>query len=241
MAQNFHGKGVEEFVGKNDDRDFRGQSPLVHGIVQRGRSRAFSRLLGRSVKTFSSVGGTARRPGEPWPQPLIEISLHRILRDRGRHSAFEKSRKHVPEPVPQFSGAFRQRVVQGVEKPGELFLRPGQHILGKQSAAGAELENFNLRGRAVCPPDFLELASQQASKDGVHVAGGVKVSRLAKLLGMARVVTPFGVVQTQIHITRKRNGTVVADFLFDDLAQAHKPVRWRSARSWGVRMNISTM
>ena len=32
-----------------------------------------------------------------------------------------------------------------------------------------------------------------------------------------------------------------ANLLFDDVAQAHKPVRWRSARSWGVRMNISTM
>jgi hypothetical protein len=48
-------------------------------------------------------------------------------------------------------------------------------------------------------------------------------------------------VETQFHVTRKRDGPALTDLLLDDEAQAHKPFRWRSARSWGVRMNISTM
>ncbi len=115
--------------------------------------------------------------------------------------------------------------MQGVEEFRKLLLRPGENVLGKEPAAGAEFENFNLGGRVQGPPYFFELARQQAAKDGVHVTRGVKVSGLAKLLGVARVVAQFGMVQTQLHVPRKRDGPVLAYFLFDDGAQAHKPFR----------------
>src|SRR4029077_17317045 len=106
---------------------------------------------------------------------------------------------------------------------------------------GDEFQNLYFRGGAQGPPYFLELARQQTSEDSVHVAGVIKAARLPELLGVARVVTQLGMVQAQLHVTRKRDRPVLTNFLFDDVAQAHKPVRCRSARSWGVRMNISTM
>ena len=115
--------------------------------------------------------------------------------------------------------------MQGVEEFRKLLLRPGENVLGKEPAAGAGFQNFNLGGRAQGPPYFFELARQKAAKNGVHVTRGVEVSGLAKLLGVARVVAQFGMVQTQLHVPRKRDRPMLAYFLFDDGAQAHKPFR----------------
>ena len=61
-----------------------------------------------------------------------------------------------------------------------------------------------------------------------------------ELLGVARVVTQVGMVEAKFHIAGKRNRSPLKDFLLDNLPQSHKPFRWRSMRSCGVRMNIST-
>jgi len=49
------------------------------------------------------------------------------------------------------------------------------------------------------------------------------------------------IVEAELHVTGKKNGTALADLLLDLLAQRiHNPFSLRSARSCGVRMNIST-
>src|SRR4029077_16823532 len=101
------------------------------------------------------------------------------------NTIFEIPGEHASELGPQFSRAFRQRVMRGAEEFRKLLLRPGKDILSKQSAAGTEFQNLYFRGRADGPPYFLELARQETSKDSMHVAGGIKVSRLPELLGVA--------------------------------------------------------
>jgi len=73
----------------------------------------------------------------------------------------------------------------------------------------------------------------------MHVTRSVEVASLTELLRGARIKTQFGMVKTQLHVARQWNGAALVDLLRNDLAQAHKPVRRRSARSCGVRMNIS--
>src|SRR3954454_9931043 len=149
--------------------------------------------------------------------------------------------KHAPEAVPQFGRLLGQRVVHRVKELRKLLLGPGEYILGKQPAARTEFQDFDLAGRAQGSPYFFKLSCQQPAEDCMDIAGSIKVSCLAKLFSVTRVVSKFRMVQTQFHVPRKRNRPVITNFLFDNLAETHKPFRWRSARSCGVRMNISTM
>ena len=53
----------------------------------------------------------------------------------------------------------------------------------------------------------------------MDVACGVEISGLAELLGISGIVAEFGMVEAEFHISREGNGAVLANFLFDLLAQ----------------------
>src|SRR5580704_2232252 len=129
------------------------------------------------------------------------------------------------QSLAQCPGAFRQRVMRRVKERWKLFLRPIQHILRKQSASWPEFQNLDTVRRSQRAPHLIELPGHQASEDRVYVARGVEVSGLAKLLGVARVVTEVRIVKAHLHIPRKRNGATLADFPFNFLTQGHKPSR----------------
>src|SRR5216683_3425218 len=110
----------------------------------------------------------------------------------------------------------------------KLLLRPVKNILREQSPPRSDFQNFNLRGRTEHTPDLFKLPRQKPSKHRVNVARSVKVTSLAELLRVARVIAQLGMVQAQLHVARKRNWPALVDLLFDDLAQAHRSLRWRS-------------
>src|SRR5580704_10108977 len=130
--------------------------------------------------------------------------------------------------------------MQGSKEIWKLLFRPIQHLLRKQSAAWAKFQNFNLLRRSQHPPHLVELPGQQPPEDRVHIARSVEISCLAELFSMAGVITELGIVEAHFHVPRKRNRPAFADFLLNFLSQSHRPFRRRSARSWGVRTNIST-
>ena len=73
----------------------------------------------------------------------------------------------------------------------------------------------------------------------MNIAGRIKISRLAEPFHISRVIAQLGIIETKLHVAREQNRPALVDFLLDFLAQGHSPFRWRSARSCGVRMNIS--
>src|SRR5208283_5141209 len=113
---------------------------------------------------------------------------------------------------------FLQRVYQGGEEVAKLFVRPIEHIAGEQATAGAEFEDFDLRWTIERSPYLVKLPGQQASENGVNVARSIEVSGFAELFGVGGIVTLGGIVEADLHITRKRDGTVHADFLLDYFA-----------------------
>jgi hypothetical protein len=130
--------------------------------------------------------------------------------------------------------------MQSAKEIGELLFGPIQHILREEAAAGAEFNHRDLFGSAQSTPHLVELARQQATENRMDIARGIEVAGLAELRGVARVVAEFVVVQAQLHVAREGNRAVLANLLLDLLAESvHSPFRWRSARSCGVRMNIS--
>src|SRR5258708_25934745 len=102
--------------------------------------------------------------------------------------------------------------MQGPKKIGELLLRPVEHILREQSAPRSELKQNDVLRRSKHARHLIKLARQQTSKDGVHVARRVKISSLAELRGVARVVTKFRIVEAQLHVAREGNRSAFTDF-----------------------------
>src|SRR5271157_2007441 len=117
--------------------------------------------------------------------------------------------------VPQCGGRFLQGVSEGGEEVAEFLVGPIEHIAGKQAAAGAELEDFDLRRTVERLPYFVKLPRQQASEDGVNVARGIKVSGFAELLGVAGIITRGRIIEADLHIARKWDGTALLDFALD--------------------------
>ena len=112
-----------------------------------------------------------------------------------------------------------QRVLQGGEELREFLLRPVEDIAGKKASSGTEFEDFNLRRAVERLPHLFKLAGEKASEDGVDVGGGVEISGFAELAAAARVVAQNGIVETDFHVARKRDWTVIANLLFDLLAE----------------------
>ena len=143
--------------------------------------------------------------------------------------------------LPQCRRAFIQDVVQGTKEVRKLLLGPFEDILRKQAATGAEFRQRNVLRRPQCAPHLLELARQQASKHCVYIARGVEIASLAELRRVPRVVAEFRMIEAQLHVARKGNRPPFPDLLLDELPKFdHRPFFCRSARSCGVRMNIST-
>src|ERR1044071_7562984 len=131
--------------------------------------------------------------------------------------------------------------MHGAEEIREFLLRPIEHILRKQPSSRTEFLQRNRLRRSQRAPQLVKLPRQQSSEDRMHIAGSVEVARLAELRCIASVITEFGMIETQLHVAREGNRSTLADFLLDDPPEfAHSPFFWRSARSCGVRMNIST-
>src|SRR5579862_1133069 len=144
-------------------------------------------------------------------------------------------------PQPQRGRLLDEFVAQRLKKLRKLFLRPIEHILSKQATTGSKLSQHDGCGTAQHAPHLVELPRQQASEDSMHVARCIKVSRLAELPGLTRIVAEFRMIKAKLHVPRKANRSTLEDFLLDDAAQfVQSPFRCRSARSCGVRMNIST-
>ena len=58
----------------------------------------------------------------------------------------------------------------------------------------------------------------------MHVARCVEVSRFAKLRSIARVVAKLRIIETQLHVAREGNRSVLANLPFDFFAErAHSP------------------
>jgi hypothetical protein len=112
-----------------------------------------------------------------------------------------------------------QGVGQGGEEAGEFLAGPIEDVAGEEAATGAEFEDFDLRSAVERLPYLVELAREQASEDGVNVAGGVEVSGFAELVGVAGIVALDRMVEAKLHVAGKRDWAVVANFLFDLLAE----------------------
>jgi len=97
----------------------------------------------------------------------------------------------------------------------EFLAGPIEHIAGKQAAAGAELEDFDLRRSVERSPYFVKLPREQASEDGVNVARSIKVSGFAELLGVAGIIALGRIIEADLHVARKRDGAALPDFAFD--------------------------
>ena len=119
----------------------------------------------------------------------------------------------------QGGGGFNQYVMYRPKEFGKLFFGPVENVLREKAAAGAEFDYGDFFWCAEGAPHFFELACHQTSKYGVHVARGVEVAGLAELFGVAGVVAVVGIVEAAFHVAREREGTALADFLFDLLAQ----------------------
>src|SRR5579864_1665058 len=145
------------------------------------------------------------------------------------------------KPLPQCSRLLDQFVAQGVEEPRKLLLRPIQNILCKQPSSRTKLPNDDLYSRAQHAPHLLKLPRQQSSKDCMHIARCIEIAGFAELRRIPRVVAQLGIVKANLHVAREGNWPALSDLRFDIPPQfVHIPFLWRSLRSCGVRINIST-
>jgi len=119
------------------------------------------------------------------------------------------------EPCSQRGRSFLQGVSEGAEEIAEFLVGPIEHITGKQASTRARFEDLDFRRPVERSPDFIELPSQQASENGVHVARSVEVSGFAELFGIGGIVTMGGIVEANLHVARKRDGTAQTHFLLD--------------------------
>src|SRR5579863_8657926 len=97
--------------------------------------------------------------------------------------------------------------------------RPIEHIARKQPTARTKFNQLQPGRRIEGSPHFFELSRQQAAEHGVNIARGIEISSLTELLTAARVVAQLRLVETQLHVTRKRNRPVAADLIGNALAQ----------------------
>src|SRR5579864_5831218 len=173
-----------------------------------------------------------------------EYDLRRIRTVAGTQfgfSGFEVAAESDLNPFPQGSRLLVQHITQSPKEIREFSLRPIEHILREQAAAGTEFSERDLFRRSQQAPHFFELPRQQAPEDRVHIAGSIEIAGFPELRGVSRIIAEFRIVEAQLHIPREGNRPALANLLLDLLAKSvHSPFRRRSARSWGVRMNIST-
>ncbi len=116
---------------------------------------------------------------------------------------------------------FLQRISKSAKELRKFLVRPIEYVSGEQATAGAEFEDFDLRRTVERSPYFLKLPRQQSSEDSVDIARGIEVSGFAELLGIARIVPVQRIVEANLHVAGKRDGTVLADFLFDLFPDGH--------------------
>ena len=134
------------------------------------------------------------------------------------------SRIHVTtqrssDSLAQSSRTFDENVAQRAKKVRKLLSRPIEHVPCEQSPARAQLEDLKLFRRTLGSPHLFELPRQQASENGVYVAGCIKVACLAKRFSIPRIVTKLRMVQAKIHVTGKTHGSTLMNLMLDLLAQ----------------------
>src|SRR5438874_5678366 len=91
------------------------------------------------------------------------------------------------QPLPQRRRSFYKRIVQRLKKLRKLLLRPIQHVARKQPTSGAKFQNLNTLGRTSYTPDLLKLPGQQATENGMDVAGRIEFAGLDEPFHISRV------------------------------------------------------
>src|SRR5579864_2303322 len=156
-------------------------------------------------------------------------------------AGFEVAAESDLNPFPQGSRLLVQHITQSPKEVREFSLRPIQHILREQAAAGTEFSERDLFRRSQQAPHFFELPRQQAPEDRVHIAGSIEIAGFAELRGVTRIIAEFRIVKAQLHVAREAKWSALANLFCNLLVKSvQSPFRCRSARSCGVRMNIST-
>src|SRR3954447_19367760 len=139
--------------------------------------------------------------------------------------------ENLRDLLAQCRGLFHQHILQCPEKLREFLFRPIQNVLREQSTAGAKFPQANPARRTQHAPHLFELPRQQSPEYRMHVTRCEEISCLAKLTRIAGVVPEFGMIETQLHVSRKRNRTVLPNLFFNDCAwAANSPFFWRSSR-----------
>jgi len=164
-----------------------------------------------------------------------------VLRQERDSARFKMMCKGLFEAFTQDRRFLSESVMHGGKEIGKFLGGPIQDVAGEQPASRAEFKEDERIRRAQDSPHFFELAGHEASEDRVHIARCVEITRLAELIGMSRIVAEFLIVEAPFHIAGEGNRAAGMDLLLDFFPERfHNPFRWRSARSCGVRMNIST-
>src|SRR5579864_1539144 len=145
------------------------------------------------------------------------------------------------EAFTQGRGLLAESVMHGGKEAREFLCGPVEDVAGERTASGAEFEQDERIRRAEDTPHFCKLVRHEASEDRVDIARCVEIASLAELIRVAGVIAEFLIVEAHFHVAGEGNRAAGIDLLLDFFTQRfHNPFRWRSARSCGVRMNIST-
>ena len=177
---------------------------------------------------------------------------------------FEMTTQCLVHPLSQCGRAFDENIVQGAKEIWKLLFRPVEHVLREKSAPRTKFLQTDLRrtiperatSRRIDAP-----AGAQRPRARRSMYRNRRPCRTARRC--ASSIRVRVVVKTHLHVAREGKRATFADFLFDLLAEGltrrhilagdceniagpillgccYSPFRWRSARSCGVRMNIST-
>ena len=117
-AENFDGKGVEEFVGEEDQGRFGSES---------------------AVESATAEQGSAGQAGAPFASAGQALPLRELCRNPGARAEFLAVSRGARATI------LLQGVGYGSEEVGEFLVRPIEHIAGEQATAWAEFEDFDLR------------------------------------------------------------------------------------------------
>ena len=143
----------------------------------------------------------------------------------------------ILESILQFCAQRGRRFLQGISEAGEEVVEflagPIEHIARELTTPGAEFEDFDFGRPIERLPHPVKLSREQASENGMNVAGGIEVSGFAELFCVARIVSGSGIVKANLHVARKRHRATFADFALDLFADGHSG---RGARCGNLRL-----
>ena len=151
------------------------------------------------------------------------------------------ARKSFPDSLAQRFRTLDKDVAQGAKEIWKFTFRATKYILSEQAASRAEFDHVRFDLANPESATSLRIAAPAGVRRRRARRSTCRNHQLCRIAQASRVIAKIWIVETVFHIARKGHRPELANLLLDFLTKKAHDCCWRrSARSCGVRINIST-